>query len=145
MKKTLALLLFCLGGCMNPTACPTPPEREVDPFTVDFRVLVMNDPIVLIPGVDTEIIVQVLRHPDFDTPVLLSAFALPEYVSVHSRENREEDIDGITVLVVRTTSLERSGGESPGFYRFPRFVVQGTDGEGTIHPYTAQFTVEYPE
>lgn len=116
--------------------CPVNPYLREDDFTVH----VLTPVIELRPGTETTIMVCVQRGARFEEPVLLRNTWAPDSVHVEVRENRPEDIDGITVLRVRVNPVEEDP-TSPGSYRAPRMSFFAGSGFDLATTFTVDFTV----
>jgi hypothetical protein len=136
----LACLFLLQTGCTTahvvedaPCEASTAPEDTT--VTTGFRLTVLTPLVVLVPGEQTTLLVRIDRSPGFDAPILVRTAGLPEGVFSQPRENRLEDVDGIVVLILWMSS------DSPGDFRVPNFVVQGSDGEGLLNIDRANFAI----
>lgn len=136
MKHLLFAIL--LVGCYETPTCPLPEDAGpadagVDAPAVDsgilagdFRMTVVTAPIQVRHGEDVTVLVRIDRGPGFDDPILIRSLGIPEEVTLHPRENRPEDIDGITPVVIHAGDGSQVTTGTP-------FVIQGTDGRGLVH------------
>jgi hypothetical protein len=129
MRSLFIVGLLLLGGCQPQLASTMPCMEDGDPMgdptvTDSFRITLVSNPVVLVPGSQTAMLVRIDREPGFDLPVLVEVFGLPDGVWWQSREEREEDPDGIVIVYLNTSE------DGAGDFTVPNFVVQGSDGTG---------------
>jgi len=133
--RTIFMLLvsISLTGCLTALGTPAcempdagPDTGPVgDPTVTDhFRITLLTNPVVLVPDEGTAVMVRIDRAPGYDLPVLVELFGMPEGVDWLSREEREEDPDGIVIVYLHTDEFGARD------FTVPHFVVQGSDGTG---------------
>lgn len=137
---SLALLAGCETSVTTPVICvgdagiqgDAAPDSGTD-SGIEFFTLSVIQPVELVPGEDTVVLVEVLRADGYTSPVLLEVSGLPDAVTSHDRENRQGE--ATTEIYLHTDE------QGPGDFRIPRFTVSATDGTGLRHTVTVDFTV----